>query len=53
MKDLDKLFRELQQQKLQAVTRRHFLKDCVAGVGSIALASFWQVVEETPVDLEL
>lgn len=40
MKDLDKLFRELQQQKLQAVTRRHFLKDCVAGVGSIALASF-------------
>ncbi|WP_400261005.1 DUF1501 domain-containing protein [Sphingobacterium sp. SG20118] len=40
MKDLNKLFSELQQQKLQAVTRRHFLKDCVAGVGSIALGSF-------------
>ncbi|MGJ1267542.1 DUF1501 domain-containing protein [Sphingobacterium spiritivorum] len=39
MVDLDKLMREAQQYKLQAVTRRHFLKDCVAGIGSIALGS--------------
>ncbi|SMG25048.1 Protein of unknown function [Sphingobacterium psychroaquaticum] len=40
MKNMDKLFKELERQQLQAVTRRHFLKDCVAGIGSIALGSF-------------
>jgi len=39
MKDLNKLIKEAQQFELQAVTRRHFLKDCVAGIGGIALGS--------------
>jgi len=37
MKDLNKLIEEAQQSELKAVTRRHFLKDCVAGIGGIAL----------------
>ncbi|WP_156307212.1 DUF1501 domain-containing protein [Sphingobacterium endophyticum] len=39
MKDLDKLVKEAYQTQLQAETRRHFLKKCVAGIGSIALGS--------------
>lgn len=37
MKDINKLIKEAQQKQLQAVTRRHFLKECVAGIGGIAL----------------
>src|SRR5690606_28652318 len=34
-----KLLKEAQETTLKAVTRRHFLMECVAGVGSIALGS--------------
>ncbi len=37
MKDFDKLVNEAYIRQLQAETRRHFLKKCVAGIGSIAL----------------
>ena len=37
MKDFDKLMKEAYHRQLQAETRRHFLKKCVAGIGSIAL----------------
>ncbi len=37
--NIDRLVKEAQQHHLQSVTRRHFLRDCVAGVGSIALGS--------------
>ncbi len=35
--DIGKLVKEAQRHHLEAVTRRHFLRDCVAGVGGIAL----------------
>jgi hypothetical protein len=38
MKNLEKLLSELQVQKLQTQTRRHFLMDCVSKVGGLALA---------------
>jgi len=37
--NIEKLIREANRVHLEAVTRRHFLHECVAGVGSIALAS--------------
>ncbi|MFB2121296.1 DUF1501 domain-containing protein [Parapedobacter sp. 2B3] len=36
---MEKLLKEAQEATLRAVTRRHFLIECVAGVGSIALGS--------------
>src|SRR4051794_14954869 len=36
---MEKLLKELQETKLRATTRRHFLMECVAGVGGIALGS--------------
>ncbi|WP_257666815.1 DUF1501 domain-containing protein [Parapedobacter tibetensis] len=36
---MEKLLKEAQEVTLKAVTRRHFLMDCVAGVGSLALGS--------------
>lgn len=39
MKDFDRLVKEAYHKQLQAETRRHFLKKCVAGIGSIALGS--------------
>lgn len=38
MKHLEKLFAELEAQKLQNLTRRHFLMDCVSKVGGLAMA---------------
>ena len=35
--DIDKLAKEAQRYQLQAVTRRHFLRECAAGVGGMAL----------------
>lgn len=35
--DIDKLAKEAQQYQLQSVTRRHFLRECVAGIGGMAL----------------
>lgn len=35
--DIGKLVKEAQRHQLESVTRRHFLRDCVAGVGGIAL----------------
>lgn len=37
--DIERLVKEAQEQHLQSVTRRHFLRDCVAGVGGIALGA--------------
>lgn len=37
--DTGKLIKETQEAALKAVTRRHFLTECVAGIGSIALGS--------------
>lgn len=37
--NLDRLVKEAQHYQLQSVTRRHFLRDCVAGIGGIALGS--------------
>ena len=36
---MDKLLKEAQETALKAITRRHFLMDCVAGVGTLALGS--------------
>ena len=36
---MDNLLKEAQETALKAVTRRHFLLDCVAGVGTLALGS--------------
>src|SRR3546814_8581031 len=37
--DKEQLIKEANQQALKYITRRHFLLDCVAGMGSIALGS--------------
>ncbi|HYH56691.1 MAG TPA: DUF1501 domain-containing protein, partial [Anseongella sp.] len=37
--DKERLIKEANQQALKYITRRHFLLDCVAGMGSIALGS--------------
>lgn len=36
---MEKLLKEARETELKAITRRHFLTECVAGVGSIALGS--------------
>src|SRR5690606_10175823 len=36
---MEKLLKEARETELTAITRRHFLMDCVAGVGGIALGS--------------
>lgn len=36
---MEKLLKEAREAELKAITRRHFLTECVAGVGSIALGS--------------
>ncbi|WP_353197053.1 DUF1501 domain-containing protein, partial [Parapedobacter defluvii] len=36
---MDKLLKEAQEAELRAITRRHFLMECVAGVGGLALGS--------------
>ncbi len=36
---MEKLLKEARETELKAITRRHFLMDCVAGVGGIALGS--------------
>src|SRR5690606_20532953 len=36
---MEKLLKEAREAELKAITRRHFLLDCVAGVGGIALGS--------------
>ncbi len=36
---MEKLLKEAKETALKAITRRHFLLDCVAGVGSLALGS--------------
>lgn len=40
MDQLDRLIRERIEAELRATTRRHFIKDCVAGMGGLALGSF-------------
>lgn len=37
--NIQKLIQELENRKAQATTRRHFMQDCVTGLGSAALAS--------------
>ena len=43
MKDfnLQQIEKELQRQRLENLTRRHFLRDCASGVGGLALASLF------------
>ncbi|MDX1766617.1 MAG: DUF1501 domain-containing protein [Arenibacter troitsensis] len=41
MNSLDRLIKEKLQREIQAKTRRHFIKDCVAGMGGLALGSFF------------
>ncbi len=41
MNSLDRLIREKLQRDIQAKTRRHFIKDCVAGMGGLALGSLF------------
>jgi len=41
MNSLDRLIKEKIQREIQANTRRHFIKDCVAGMGGLALGSFF------------
>ncbi|MEZ4969666.1 MAG: DUF1501 domain-containing protein [Flavobacteriaceae bacterium] len=41
MNSLDRLIQEKLLREIQAKTRRHFIKDCVAGMGSLALGSFF------------
>ncbi|MEM1134731.1 MAG: DUF1501 domain-containing protein [Bacteroidota bacterium] len=39
MKNIDKLLIELQHRSLQQVTRRHFLRNCSSGLGTMALGA--------------
>src|SRR5690606_16837516 len=40
MDQLDRLIKERIEMELRAKTRRHFIKDCVTGMGGLALGSF-------------
>ena len=39
MKNIDNILKELQHKSLEQVTRRHFLRNCTTGLGSMALGS--------------
>lgn len=41
MNSLDRLIKEKLQRDIQVKTRRHFIKDCVAGMGGLALGSLF------------
>ncbi|MCM4167799.1 hypothetical protein KCTC52924_01396 [Arenibacter antarcticus] len=41
MNSLDRLIKEKIERELQANTRRHFIKNCVTGMGGLALGSFF------------
>ena len=41
MDPLDRLIKERIERELQAKTRRHFIKNCVSGMGGLALGSFF------------
>lgn len=54
MNDIAKLFLEKQQREVQAKTRRHFMKECAAGLGGLALGSmFWSCNGSAPKSLNL
>lgn len=38
---MEKLWKEIQEARLSAITRKHFLFECVAGVGGIALGAMF------------
>ncbi len=40
MENIDRLIKEKIRREIEAQTRRHFIKDCVAGMGGLALGSF-------------